>query len=356
MNSKNTEPLHFLGFDPQFLEETTSLSEDFEIGRIITVHKNSYSLQTSTIEYQAELSGKFIYSSNDAEDFPVVGDWVEASLHDDLAIIHQILSRKSYLSRKAIGTSNQQLIASNIDIAFIVQGCDRDFNLNRLDRYLTLTQAGQVEPVVLLNKVDLISEKEKQDKENAILARHPNLTIHFTSFNFEKSIDDLGQFMTPHKTYIFIGSSGVGKSTIINALSKSDIQKTSNISNSTQKGKHTTTTRELFILKNGSIVIDTPGMREIGVSSDEDSVSQIFSHISNLENTCRFTNCTHQNEPGCSILAALKDEHISKAELKSYQKLLREQEHFQSSQLERKNKDKSFGKMIKKIQGNKERF
>lgn len=342
-----------LGYYPFY---DNNFDDKFTPARIIARHKESYICHKGREELIAEISGKFRYDAVKTDDFPVVGDWVGITTHIDMAIIHFIMPRQSSLARKAAGSSDSQLMLANINTAFIVQSCDRDFNLNRLDRYISIAHTGNVSPIVLLNKMDLIPEKERNQNKEIILKRHPSIPVHFTSFKNIQSIKIIESLMMPKKTYVFIGSSGVGKSTLINALFEDNLQETKSLSESTNKGKHTTTSRELFILDSGSIVIDTPGMRELGIIGDDDAINQTFSKIHLLEEKCRFSNCTHTNEPGCALQQAIANKDITTEDLKSFQKLQREKIHYQSSLLERRSKNKAFGKMVKSFKKQKETF
>ncbi len=320
----------------------------FEVGRIAVEHKERYVVKTASQELDAEITGNLRFSAQERADFPAVGDWVAISIFDDsLALIHHIFPRKSTLQRQAVGKfGEKQIIATNIDFAFIIQGIDQDFNINRLERYLAVCQSANVEPIILLSKIDLISTEELYEKIENIQSRHPKVTVipisNISKIGYEKINESLQTSMT----YCIIGSSGVGKSTLINNLSGIDLMKTKSLSTSTKKGRHTTSHRELFILDNGAILIDTPGMREIGIT---ENVEETFDEITRLSKDCKFKNCTHIHEDGCAILAALENDEIDQASYENYLKMQREAQHFQTSIADKRRKDKAFGKMIKQV-------
>ena len=314
----------------------------------MAVHRERYVIKSPDGEYDAEITGNLRFSAESSSDFPVVGDWITFSVFDgSLAIIYSILPRLSILERQAVGKSGEkQLIAANVDYSFIVQSLDQDFNINRLERYLTLSLTSDITPILLLSKTDLIDKKELSNKIDTIHKRHSGLRILHFSNNTKEGYEEIENELQKGKTYCFLGSSGVGKSTLINHLLGEQMMKTRTISESTGKGKHTTSHRQLFILKNGSIVIDTPGMREVGViDTSEDS----FDTISELSVKCKFSDCSHTNELGCEVLAAIDDGRIDEASYQNFMKLQREAAHFQSTLAEKRQKDKKFGKIYKQI-------
>ncbi|MCG6187857.1 ribosome small subunit-dependent GTPase A [Maribellus maritimus] len=331
--------------------------EDFQLGRVIAEHKERYVVQTSEKTFNAEITGNLRFSAQGREDFPAVGDWVALLTYDaDAAIIHKILPRFSMLTRQAVGKYGEiQIIAANIDVAFIVQAVDRDFNLNRMERYLSLCNHSDIQPVILLSKTDLADKMQLEETIIKIQKRVKNTPVLPLSSETKDGYEQLEQFFEPFKTYCFLGSSGVGKSTVVNHLAGSEVLKTSAISSSTQKGRHTTSHRELIVLPNKSIVIDTPGMREIGLTDNADGIELTYDEISELAKQCRFNDCSHTSEKGCAVLRAVEDEMISEAMLENYKKLLREQLHFSSSVKEKRQKSKERGKMIKAILNEKKR-
>jgi len=327
------------------------------IVRIIKEHKEKYIITYNNKDLEAVITGKLRFSAESREDFPAVGDYVTVNIiEDDQAIIQEIEPRKSMLARKSISSDGEkQIIATNIDISFIIQSVDQNFNLNRLERYITISIAGKITPVIILSKIDLIDAPELLEKINLIKERNKDITVLAISNISKEGLDKLLAFMEINKTYCFLGSSGVGKSTIINSLMNKDLLETKEISTQTGKGKHTTTHRELISLSNGSFVIDTPGMREIGVTDDAEGLESIYSEIYDLEKKCKFTDCSHTNEPGCAVNEAIKNGTLDKDKLKNFKKLERETIHYQSSQYELRKKDKAFGKMVKDVMSQKKR-
>ena len=322
--------------------------DSFEVGRVIVEHKERYLVRLATQEIDAEITGNLRFSAQERADFPAVGDWVALSVFDDsLAIIHHIFPRHSALKRQAVGKfGEQQIIATNIDYAFIVQGVDNDFNVNRLERYLTVCKAGNVSPIILLSKIDLIKEDELNLKIEAIRKRHESLPIYAFSNLSKTGFEQIKALLQKSKTYCIIGSSGVGKSTLINNFTELDAMKTSAISSSTNKGRHTTSHRELILLENGAMLIDTPGMREIGVI---ENVEDTFDEITAFGNQCRFKNCTHLHEDGCAVLEAVENGQIDPDAYQNFLKMQREANYFQTSVLDKRKREKSFGKMMKRV-------
>lgn len=318
--------------------------------RVVAQYRGKYRVRSDHKEFWAEITGKMMFAAGSQADYPVVGDKVEISrIAEDQAIIHKILSRKTFLQRKAAGKDGLQAIAANIDVAFVVQAVDRDFNLNRLERYLAIINAGKIKPVIILNKIDLISAEDLAEKAGQIKARFKNVTIKTTSATDNSGIEKLRQMIKPGKTYCFVGSSGVGKSTIINKLLGQELLETKMISTSTKKGKHVTTHRELFVLSNGGMVIDNPGIREVGVGDVKEAVANVFGDISELAKRCKFVDCTHDHEPGCAVLAALEAGELDEAKYANYLKLKKEADHYAMTDLEKRRKDRSFGRMVKNV-------
>lgn len=319
----------------------------FETGRVAVEHKERYIVKTATQEIDAEITGNLRFSAQERADFPAVGDWVAIAVYDDLALIHHIFPRKSILQRQAVGKfGEKQIIATNIDFALIIQGVDQDFNINRLERYLAVCKSGNVEPIVLLSKTDLIGPSELQAKMDIIKSRHPDISIIPFSNLSKSGYEQIKEQLQPTMTYCVIGSSGVGKSTLINHLSETELMKTNSISSSTKKGKHTTSHRELFLLDNGAILIDTPGMREIGIT---ENVEETFDEINELSKNCKFNNCSHIHEEGCAILEALENGELDQGIYENFLKMQREAERFQSTVADKRRKDKAFGKMSKQV-------
>jgi ribosome biogenesis GTPase / thiamine phosphate phosphatase len=325
-----------------------NLSE-FTIGRVTQEHRERYIVSTGDCEYDAEITGNLRFTASSRADFPAVGDWVSMILHDsDLAIIHNILPRRSVLERQAVGQyGEKQIISTNIDVAFIIQSINNNFNINRLERYLTICYSANIEPVLVISKIDLSTEKDIQDTVNDLETREKKVKSILLSNVTQKGLDQILGFIQKNKTYCVVGSSGVGKSTLINNLLKKNILQTGQISHSTNKGRHITDHRELFILGNGGIIIDTPGMRELGMTDSEMGIKTTFQEIYDLSLKCKFPDCKHINETGCAVIEALNNGTIDKDSYDNYQKIKKEQERFQTTIAERRKKDKEFGKMVK---------
>ncbi len=323
--------------------------QDFEIGRVVSEHKERYIVKTATNEYEAEITGNLRFSAKSREDFPAVGDWVALTIVDsDFSIIHSILPRLSAISRQAIDKFGEvQLIATNIDYALLVQAADRDFNINRLERYLTICNSSKVSPIIVLTKIDLIDEQRAAELVEGIKARIKNLPIIAISNESQDGYDNLMAIIEKGKTYCLLGSSGVGKSTLSNNLSGKLLMRTDSISQSTNKGRHVTSHRELIILENGGILVDNPGMREVGIADSASGLEITFDLITLHSKNCRFKDCTHTKEKGCSVIEAVEKGEIDQSSYQNYLKMEREKVHFESTVVERRKKDKDFGKMLK---------
>ncbi|KAF0132187.1 MAG: ribosome-associated GTPase [Bacteroidetes bacterium] len=321
----------------------------FEIGRIVSEHKERYVVKTEKGEFEAEITGNLRFSAQRREDFPAVGDWVALTVYDDgFSVIHKIIPRFSVISRQAVGQFGEiQIIATNIDYALLVQAADRDFNINRLERYLTICNASRVSPIIVLTKIDLIDEDQTSAIVEHIKARIKNVPVIALSNESQNGFDTMHALIEKGKTYCMLGSSGAGKSTLTNNLSGKDMMRTDTISLSTQKGRHVTSHRELVVLENGGILIDNPGMREVGIADSASGLEITFDTIVGLSAQCRFKDCTHTNETGCSVLEAVENGQIDKASYQNYLKMEREKAHFETSIAEKRKKDKEFGKIMK---------
>ena len=325
--------------------------------RIISEHKELYVLRNETSELSAKITGKMMFTALSREDYPAVGDWVLITILDKKqAIIREILPRKTVLIRKSASRSATQIIASNIDTAFIIQSPDRDYNLNRFERYLSLAESGNIKPVIVLNKTDLISESDLELKLDELKTRFKNTDIYAISTVTGKGRADFKRNIKLGVTYCFIGSSGVGKSSIINMLIGENLIKTGEISSYTNRGKHVTSHRELFILEKGGLLIDNPGMREIGVLDSEAGIQNVFSEIHDLSIKCKFSNCTHINEPSCAILGAINSGMLDKDKYDNYIKLLKENEYNTMTKFEKRKEDYKFGKFIKTAKKQKKKY
>ncbi len=339
-----------LGFDGWFKDKIDlSKNSELKIVRVISVNKNSFVVSNGEKDIYAELTGKILFNTDSALDLPTVGDFVYAQLFDDdtLAIIQDILPRRSLLKRKAAGKKiDYQLIASNIDIAIIMQALDSNFNLRRLERYLVMINENNITPLILLSKSDLISPEEVEEKKNQILEILPEAKISAFSNNNLNDIENIKSLFSPHKTYCLLGSSGVGKTTLLNNLIHQDLYKTQPIREKDDRGKHTTTRRELIILENGSIIIDNPGMRELGIISNESGISITFGEIDELSSQCKYKDCTHTVETGCAVLESLKRGDISEERYNNFLKIYKEAQYNEMSYVEKRQKDKKWGKFF----------
>ena len=291
--------------------------------RVICQEKGTYRIASELGEKLAEVSGKYIFTAKTVSEYPAVGDYVLANWLDDgsRAIITSLFPRKSCFIRKAAGKDKQeQVVAANVDYAFLCMSLNSDFNLRRLERYLSIAWDSGAKPVVVLTKADLCEDIANKLQEVESVAFGVDVFTVSSQNNNYMCVND---FIQPGKTVVFIGSSGVGKSTLINKLLAKDVLETRELRND-GKGKHTTTHRELIELENGAFVIDTPGMRELGMWDSESGIDTVFADIEELERQCRFSNCSHASEPGCAVRSALEEGTLSAERWESYQKLKRE--------------------------------
>jgi len=323
--------------------------DSFGVGRVISEHKERYVVKTLEDEFDAEIIGNIRFSAHNRTDYPAVGDWVAISEYDEnKALIHAVFPRKTIIERQAVGKQGEkQIIATNIDFAIIVQAVDRDFNINRIERYLTICNTSNVKPIIILNKIDLINDLELKELIGKVQDRVKHVPVVALSNETQKGYDAINKLILKGKTYCLLGSSGVGKSTLLNNLSGKQVMKTNTISSSTSKGRHITSHRELLVLENGGILIDNPGMREVGIADSTSGLEITFETIVKLSEDCKFKDCTHTTETGCAVLAAIAKGEIDESSYENYLRMEREKGHFESTVAERRKKDKDFGKMIK---------
>lgn len=329
----------------------TNNLKDFTPGRVTREYRERYVVSTGDRDYDAEITGNLRFSAGSRSDFPAVGDWVAMIVYEhDLGIIHKVLPRRSVLERQAVMKSGEkQIISANIDFAFIVQSIDNNFNINRLERYLTICYDANIEPVFLISKIDLVTDEQIREAVNTLENRQNKVKYILLNNLLRTGIDQIIEFIQPGKTYCVVGSSGVGKSTLINNLLNRNIIKTNEISHSTNKGRHTTDHRELFVLENGGIIIDTPGMKELGVTDNLEGIKTTFQEIYDLTLKCRLPGCSHNNEKGCAIREALNEGAVNQESVDNFRKIMKEQERFSITIAERRKKDRDFGKMTKNV-------
>ncbi len=323
--------------------------QEFEIGRITAEHRERYIVRTATAELEAEITGNMRFTAKSREDFPAVGDWVTLKTYDtNSAIIYGILPRSSVIKRQTVGRVREiQIIAANIDVALIVQAVDRDFNINRIERYLTICNASNVKPVIVLSKIDLADESCIEEIIRSIRSRIDTTPVIAISNETKTGYDKILCVIEKGKTYCLLGSSGVGKSTLLNNLCGKTIMKTDDISASTNKGRHVTSYRELLVLEHGGILIDNPGMREVGIADTNNGLERTFDQISKLSMQCRYKDCSHTGETGCAVMDAVDSGEMDRASYENYLKMMKEKEHYETSVIEKKRKEKQFGKILK---------
>ncbi len=340
-----------LGFDPWFEGHATEFHQDgCRFARVSAVDRGSYLIRNESGEVPSELTGRLSYQIENPVDLPCVGDWVTAQYYDKdtAAIIHRVFPRKTFLRRKTAGQNvDFQMIAANIDAAFIVQSCHFDFNPRRLDRYLVMAADGGVEPVVMLTKTDLIS-RDELDQKIAIIRSATKAKLIALSSVTGMGFDAFQQMLSSGKTYCLLGSSGVGKTTLINRLIGREDFATKAVSN-TGEGTHTTSRRQLIVLRSGAMLIDTPGMRELGLLGAGDGIDMGFEEFAGISANCRYANCSHEHEPGCAVRAAMEKGDLSEDRYVSYLKLKKESAYYEMSYLDKRKKDKAFGRFLKSV-------
>ncbi len=341
--------LRDLGFDQWFEPHAAEFYQvDCGVARISAVDRGSYLIKNESGEVPAELAGKLSYQIDGSADLPCVGDWVTVQYYNNAtaAIIHSVFPRKTFLRRKTAGENvDFQMIAANIDTAFIVQSCHFDFNPRRLDRYLVMAADGHVEPIVILTKTDLIA-RDELDQKLAIIGSVAKARVLSLSNITGIGFDEFKQTLFPGRTYCLLGSSGVGKTTIINRLIGREAFDTKAVSG-TGEGTHATSRRQLIVLSQGAMLIDTPGMRELGLVGASDGVSIGFEELVGISENCRYSNCSHEHEPGCAVRAAVENGELSEDRYSSYIKLKKESDYYEMSYLDKRKKDRAFGRFIK---------
>jgi len=351
-NNSNQYTLENLGYNEFFDNFRREQNLDFSnIGRVISEHKERYIVKTLNGDFEAEIVGNLIYTAKSRADFPAVGDWVRVAEYDqEKVLIHSVFPRKTVLQRSAVGKfGEKQIIATNIDYAFIVQSIDRDFSINRIERYLTICNNSKVIPIIVISKIDLIDDKRLDEIIKSIEERVKGVQLFAISNETQAGLHELKSSIKKSKTYCLLGSSGVGKSTLINTILGRSKMETGNIGESTNRGKHVTSHRELIILDEGGIVIDNPGMREVGIADMKDGIKLSFEDIELLSQNCKFKDCTHILEKGCAVLEAVENNKIDMASYENYLKMEREKDHFEATEVEKRRKEKDFSRMVKQV-------
>jgi len=345
--------LQSIGFDAWFREQADSVHRaPGDIARVVAIHRESYTVSNGIRKVPAEVTGRLMFSAESPLDYPAVGDWVCVQYVDDAAgaIIEAVLPRKTELKRKTPGKKvDFQLIAGNVDTGLIVQALDSNYNVRRLERYLVMIHDARILPVVLLSKSDLLTSEEVAAKIAGIHALMPDVQVVAFSNKDKTGMDAVRALLKPQRTYCMLGSSGVGKTSLLNNLLGDDRFATRAIRDKDGKGRHATTGRQLIPLPGGALLVDTPGMRELGAIAVEVGIEETFSEIAALAAQCRFADCSHTREKGCAILSALEAEEIPRERYESYMKLARESAFHEMSFLEKRKKDREFGKMVRTV-------
>ncbi|MBC8081492.1 MAG: ribosome small subunit-dependent GTPase A [Gorillibacterium sp.] len=318
-----TENINTWGWNPEWAKAFQPyITQGFVPGRVTSEHKRLYTVQTEVGELLAEVTGKFRFTAEEREDYPAVGDWLALTPRpeDARASIHAILPRRSKFSRKvAGGVTDEQIAAVNADTVLLVASMNYDFNLRRLERYLVPAWESGATPVIVLSKADLCPDAATFVAQVEAIA--PGVPVFAVSVVTGEGMDRLAPYLQSGQTLTLLGSSGAGKSSLVNYLSGIEVQTVQSIREDDSRGRHTTTHRELFCLPNGALMIDTPGMREIQLWATEDGLSDAFADVETLKSSCRFADCTHKKEPGCAVLNALGNGTLDRSRYDSYRKL-----------------------------------
>jgi ribosome biogenesis GTPase / thiamine phosphate phosphatase len=352
--------MKLLGFDDWFEKQVTQddLAE-YEIARVTAEYQSIYVIRNEHAECNAEVAGNLLFNSGFREELPVVGDFVLVKFTNGYqhGMIYRIFDRKNILKRKKAGkVLDPQPIASNLDYAFVLQALDHGFNLNRMERSLVVINDAGITPVILLSKSDRLVDNELDNKLNAVRQMTgDSVEVHAFSSITGDGLHFVTDLLKPELTVCFIGPSGVGKTTLINNLLGENRYETQDVRESDSKGRHTTTRRQLVVLPDNAMVIDTPGMRELGIYGGSEGLKATFSDIETLSEQCRFSDCTHTVEPGCAVIHAVENKDLSRQKYDNYMRLRREKEQVEMSIMERRKRDKKFGKLYKAIKKSKKK-
>jgi ribosome biogenesis GTPase len=316
--------LEDLGWGP-FFQQHSETTEDLIVARVAEEQRGAYVLLAQRGQLDATVAGRMMHEADAREDFPAVGDWVLARpvAGEDRAVIHKVCPRRTKLSRKIAGTQiEEQIIVANVDFVFVVASLNHELNARRLERYLSVIWESGGRPVVVLNKADLVEDRESlvREVERSVVGAD----VHVTSAATGEGVAEIACYLEAGRTVAFVGSSGVGKSSLVNRLLDRDVQSVSEISHY-DKGRHTTTSREMLLVPGGGLIVDTPGLRELGLWDAESGLGQAFADVEGFAAACAFNDCGHNSEPGCAVQDALRDGRLDYARFESYRKLQREQ-------------------------------
>ncbi len=348
--------LEEFGFSPWFRNQIDPDAEDgLAVVRVTAVHKGECEVSNGEETFPTKMTGHLRHRAKSRLDYPTVGDWVRVKNFggEDFGLIQSVLRRKSELKRKTAGrTIRYQLIATNIDTAFIMQTLGPGYNLQRLERYLVMVNESGIKPIVLLSKRDLLSDAQLEQVLAELGERMPGVRILAFSNTDRRGLEEAMELFRPGQTYCIIGSSGVGKTTLLNnLLGEEDYLFTLPVRDKDGKGLHSTTWRELITLDNGALVVDTPGMRELGQLDVNEGINETFDDITALAAQCRFRDCSHVGTLGCAVIAAVESGEIPTARYNNFVRLMKEAAFHDQSTLEKRDQDKKLGRFYRSVQG-----